>query len=125
MNVKVELKNNLFIPKYVPFLDDYSHRWEVWYGGAASGKSYTVAQKILIRCLNQKIRVLVCRKYGTTIRNTVFKQFKDLISLWHLDKYARARESDFNISFANGSEIIFLGLDEETKLLSISNITVI
>ena len=125
MKINLQLKSSLFIPKYIPYLKDYSHRWEVWYGGAASGKSYTIAQKILIRALSQKIRILVCRKYGTTIRNTVFKQFKDLINLWSLDKYAKIRESDFNITFANGSEIIFLGLDEETKLLSISNITVI
>ena len=32
------------------------------------------------------------------------------------------RESDFNIKFPNGSEIIFIGLDEETKLLSLNNI---
>jgi phage terminase large subunit len=34
----------------------------------------------------------------------------------------RIRESDFNIRFVNGSEIIFLGLDDETKLLSLNNI---
>ena len=34
----------------------------------------------------------------------------------------RIRESDFNIKFPNGSEIIFIGLDEETKLLSLNNI---
>ena len=30
-----------------------------------------------------------------------------------------------NIKFPNGSEIIFLGLDEETKLLSLANISCI
>jgi phage terminase large subunit len=34
----------------------------------------------------------------------------------------KIRETDFNIRFPNGSEIIFLGLDEETKLLSLNNI---
>lgn len=37
----------------------------------------------------------------------------------------KVRESDFNIKFPNGSEIIFTGLDEETKLLSLTGITVI
>ena len=34
----------------------------------------------------------------------------------------KIRETDFNIKFPNGSEIIFLSLDEETKLLSLNNI---
>ena len=37
--------------------------------------------------------------------------------------YAKINESDYRITFThNGSEIIFCGLDEETKLLSLNNI---
>ena len=39
--------------------------------------------------------------------------------------YVKIRETDMDIKFPNGSEIIMLGLDEETKLLSLSNISVI
>ena len=39
--------------------------------------------------------------------------------------YVKIRETDFNIKFPNGSEIIFIGLDEETKLLSLNNVGVI
>lgn len=35
------------------------------------------------------------------------------------------RETDFVITFPNGSQIIFTGLDEETKLLSLTNISFI
>ena len=44
---------------------------------------------------------------------------------WKLTPYVKIRETDFNIKFPNGSEIIFTGLDEETKLLSLNNIGVI
>ena len=91
-------------------------------GGAGSGKSYSISQKILLRCLNEKIKVLVCRRYGTTIRNTCFSLFKEIINKWKLTPYIKIRETDFNISFPNGSEIIFMGLDEETKLLSLNDI---
>jgi phage terminase large subunit len=37
----------------------------------------------------------------------------------------KIRETDFAIAFPNGSEIIFTGLDEETKLLSLAGITTI
>lgn len=51
--------------------------------------------------------------------------FKDVLKNWKINTYVKVRESDFNIKFPNGSEIIFTGLDEETKLLSLTGITVI
>jgi phage terminase large subunit len=34
----------------------------------------------------------------------------------------KINESDFRIRFPNGSEVIFLGLDDEAKLLSLQGI---
>ena len=48
-------------------------------GSAGSGKSYFITEKIIIRCCAEPIRVLVCRRYGTTIRQTVFELFKDVL----------------------------------------------
>lgn len=120
--IQLNLKKSLFVPKYYPLLLDYSHRWEVYMGSAGSAKSYFITQKLIIRCCNEKIKVLVCRRYGTTLRNTCFSLFKDIIAKWKLTPYVKIRETDFNIRFPNGSEIIFMGLDEETKLLSLNNI---
>ena len=125
MIVNLNLKKDLFAPKFYPLLTDYSHRWEVYLGSAGSGKSYFITQKIIYRCLTEQVRVLVCRRYGTTIRNTCFSLFKDILNKWKLTPYVKIRETDFNIKFPNGSEIIFTGLDEETKLLSLNNIGVI
>ena len=91
-------------------------------GSAGSSKSYFITQKIIVRCCREKIKVAVCRRYGTTIRNTCFALFKDILTKWKLTPYLKIRESDFNIKFPNGSEVIFLGLDEETKLLSLHGI---
>lgn len=120
--VKLNLKESVFVPKFYPLLLDYSHRWEVYMGSAGSSKSYFITQKIIVRCLREPIKVLVCRRYGTTIRNTCFSLFKRILTLWGLARYVKIRESDFRITFPNGSEIIFTGLDEETKLLSLDGI---
>ena len=121
-NVNLQLKKALFVPKFYPLLFDYSHRWEVYMGSAGSAKSYFITQKLIVRACNEPIKILVCRRTATTIRNTCFSLFKDIITKWQLAPYVRIRESDFNIKFPNGSEIIFIGLDEETKLLSLNNI---
>ena len=120
--INLKLKKNLFVPKFYPLLFDYSHRWEVYMGSAGSAKSYFITQKLILRCLNEKIKILVCRRTASTIRNTCFSLFKDVISKWKLTEFVKIRESDFNIKFPNGSEIIFMGLDEETKLLSLNAI---
>lgn len=124
-NINLNLKKSHFVPKLFPYLLDYSHRWEFWVGSAGSGKSYTIAQKLVIRCCREKIRILVCRRYGTTLRNSVVRQFRDVINQWKLTKYVKIRETDFTISFPNGSEIIFSGLDDEEKLLSLTDISTV
>lgn len=120
--INLNLKKELFVPKFYPLLFDYSNRWEVYMGSAGSAKSYFISQKLIIRCCRETIKVLVCRRTGTTIRNTCFSLFKDILAKWKLTPYVKIRETDFNIKFPNGSEIIFTGLDEETKLLSLNNI---
>ena len=125
MDINLKINRSQFSPTLFPLLLDYSHRHEVYLGGAGSGKSYFITQKIIVRCCRERIRVMVCRRYGTTIRNTCFALFKEVLEKWQLLPYVKIRETDFNIRFPNGSEIIFLGLDEETKLLSLSNIGMI
>jgi phage terminase large subunit len=120
--IQLNLKKSLFVPKFFPLLLDYSHRWEVYMGSAGSSKSYFITQKIIVRCIREKIKVVVCRRTATTLRNTCFSLFKDILAKWKLTPYVKIRETDFNIRFPNGSEIIFMGLDEETKLLSLNNI---
>lgn len=120
--VQLNLKQSMFVPKFYPYLLDYSHRWEIYMGSAGSAKSYFITQKLIVRACRQPIKILVCRRYGTTIRNSCFSLFKDILSYWKLTQFVKIRETDFNIKFPNGSEIIFMGLDDEAKLLSLNNI---
>lgn len=94
-------------------------------GSAGSGKSYFITTKLVIRACRESIRIMVCRRYGTTIRQTVFSLFKDVIKQFKLTQYLKINESDYRIIFPNGSEIMFSGLDEETKLLSLNNVSTI
>ena len=125
MSINLNLKKSLFIPKFYPYLLDYAARWEVYMGSAGSGKSYFIAQRIIVRCVNEPITVLVCRRYGSTLRNTCFDLFKEILGKRKLTPYVKIKETDFSIQFPNGSKIIMTGLDEETKLLSLNNISVI
>ena len=123
--INLNLKRNLFIPKFYPLLLDYSHRWEFWVGSAGSGKSYTIAQRLIIRCCSEPIRILVCRRYATTLRNSCFSLFKEILAKWQLTQYVKIKETDMSITFPNGSQIIMVGLDTEEKLLSLQNVSTV
>lgn len=121
--MQLNIHARTFSPKFYPMLSDYNHRWEIYKGSAGSGKSHFITQKILIKALREKRRVMVCRRYGTTMRNSVFRLFKDVIEAFKITNLCRIKESDMSIRLPNGSEIIFVGLDNEEKLLSIAGIT--
>lgn len=120
--IQLNLNKSMFVPKFYPYLLDYSRRFEIYMGSAGSAKSYFITQKLIVRACRQPIKILVCRRYGTTIRNSCFSLFKDILAYWKLTQFVKIRETDFNIKFPNGSEIIFMGLDDEAKLLSLNNI---
>lgn len=122
--IQLNINKAVFAPKFFPLLLDYSNRWEIYMGSAGSGKSYFITQKLIIRACKEPIKILVCRRYASTLRNTCFALFKEVLAKWKLTpEYVTVNESDFRIRFVNGSEIIMLGLDDETKLLSLANIS--
>lgn len=122
MNIQLNLNKRIFTPKAYPYIFDYSHRWEFWYGGAASSKSYSITQKLIIRACREKITIAVCRRYGSTLRNSCFSLFKEILAKWKLTSYVKIKETDMSIEFPTGSKIIHLGLDDEQKLLSLNNV---
>ena len=136
--INLNLKKGLFIPTFYPLLLDYSHRWEFYCGSVTfilafdrlvnipiSDKSYSICQKIIVRCCKEPIRVLVCRRYATTLRNSCFALFKEVLAKWKLTPYVKVKETDMSITFPNGSQIIMVGLDTEEKLLSLTNISTV
>ena len=40
--IELNLRKSLFVPKFYPYLLDYSHRWEFYMGSAGSAKSYFI-----------------------------------------------------------------------------------
>lgn len=113
-------------PAFVPLFVDQS-RYQVAWGGAGSGKSHIVARKILYRLLKEdqvKHNFLIIRKVDRTIKRSVFKLMKDIISKWGLRSEFDINLTDKTIVYrSNGSQIMFSGLDDVEKLKSIEGVT--
>lgn len=108
---------------YLPYLGSYANRTEVYYGGAGSGKSVFVAQKLVIKALRGKRKMLVIRKVARTQKESCFTVIKDTLSnLGILDKCS-INKSTLDITLPNGSVFLFKGMDDSEKIKSIANIT--
>ena len=113
-------------PAFVPAFVDQS-RYQVLWGGAGSGKSHIVARKILYRILKETDvhhNVLVIRKVDRTIKRSVFKLIRNIISRWKLTDQFDVNLTDKTVTYKlNGSQIMFSGLDDVEKLKSIEGVT--
>ena len=104
-------------------IDDYSHRIEVWYGGAGSGKSVGATQKVYLKALRYKRKVLIIRKIQRTIKDSIWSVIISHLHNSGLYDACRVNRSDLEIELPNGSIFIFKGLDDPEKIKSIDGIT--
>lgn len=117
------LHKEIFNDIYFPYLTDYSKRYEVYYGGAGSGKSVWVAQKLVYKALTGCRKILVLRKVGRTTKQSTFQLLLDTLNQWGLLSKCKINKTDFTITLPNGSCFLCTGLDDPEKIKSIAGIT--
>ena len=119
----IDIYDEIFNEAFLPYLTDYSHRFEVYYGGAGSGKSVFITQKILIKALTQKRKVLIMRKVGSTLKDSCWQLVLDTLSQFQLFSFCNINKSVMTIELPNGSVLLFKGMDDSEKIKSITGIT--
>ena len=119
----LNLRPKDFNDAFYPYLKDYSHRFEVYYGGAGSGKSVFVTQKLLAKALVKKRKVLIMRKVGSTLKDSVWQLTLDTLMTLKLLQYCNINKSIFTIELPSGSVLLFKGMDDSEKIKSITGIT--
>lgn len=108
---------------YLPYLGKYTNRTEVYYGGAGSGKSVFVSQKLAIKALRGKRKILIIRKVARTQKESCFTVMKDALSSLGILNKCTINKSTLDITLPNGSVFLFKGMDDSEKIKSIANIT--
>lgn len=108
------------------YLNDYSTFTEVWYGGAASGKSHGVVQKVVLKALQEwKVprKVLFLRKVGSRVRDSIYEDVIVRLSEWKLLPYCKINKTNFEITLPNGAMFLFKGMDDQEKIKSIKGLS--
>ena len=97
-------------------------RYCVCKGSRGSKKSKTAALRRIFRIVNYpKCNYLCIRRYANTIRDSIYADTKWAISKLGLDAFFNCTVSPMEITYIpTGQKILFRGLDEGTKVTSIS-----
>ena len=120
--IHLKLKKRIFNEVYLPYLDN-DNRYLILRGGAGSGKSRFLAQRVVYRsCKYPGRRTLVVRKVANSLRDSVIHEIKTVLMSWKLLPHIIEQKTERVITLPNGSEILFRGLDSGEKIKSISGI---
>ena len=126
INIRIDYPSRVFNKQIYDHLRDYGTFTEVWYGGASSGKSHGVIQKVVFKaCQSWKYprKVLFLRKVGATVYDSIFEDVKQCLSTWGLLDKCKVNNSAYRIELPNGAQFIFKGLDNPEKIKSIKAVS--
>ena len=123
-------------PTYEDFMFDWYYEKYLLVGGYGSGKSYHIALKVILKCLQEVRKVLVVREVYDTLKESCFDLFKEILLDMNLlagDEYNRVerklkvikKESPMEFKFPNGSRIIFKGMDKTEKVKSLNGVSIV
>ncbi len=105
---------------YIPYIKDCIKRVQIFYGGASSGKSYFIAQRIVTDTLKGR-DTLVLRNVARTLRGSCWNEVVKAINRMSLQALFTISKTEMLItSERNGAQILFAGLDDVEKIKSIT-----
>ena len=121
--MKINIHTNIFNPVYLPYLEDYSTRFLLFQGGAGSGKSHFIAQRLVYKALKDTRKILVLRKVNRTTKASTFQLLLDTLNQFGILNYCVINRTDFSITLPTGSQFLCMGLDDPEKIKSITGLT--
>lgn len=120
--IEIEIDEDIILPCYRHFIDSTADINFVW-GGRDGGKSYGIAQTLLIESLNPGyFRCILIKKTHESIKDSQWQLLKDIATDWGIDHLFTFKTSPLEIICKhNGNKFIARGCDKPEKMKSISN----
>lgn len=126
--IQIEIPDpySVFTPYTYSVLKDYTTPEFTEYGGAGSGKSHGVYQRIVAKAMDDWAiprRIIVWRKIRATLKDSSFQHVKDVLGQFGILQYCKINKSDLIITLPNKAEILFKGLDDPEKAKSLKGVS--
>lgn len=104
---------------YLPYLQS-PRRYQIFYGGASSGKSCFLATRAVLDTLQGR-STLVIRQVARTLRTSCWNEIGKAAARLGLTGCFRFNKTEMTITARNnGAQLLFAGLDDVEKIKSIS-----
>ncbi len=121
---EIELYGGAFNEAYLPYIDEKSKlrdtRIQIFFGGASSGKSYFIAQRVVSDAVDGR-NTLVLRNVARTVRGSCWNEIIKAINTSGASRHFSISKTEMLITCnLNGSQILFSGLDDSEKIKSIT-----
>ena len=91
-------------------------------GGRGGGKSYTIAEWIVMALMNDKNKnAVVLRKFASSLRKSCFKQLKKALKKLKQEDFWNVNKTELTFTHKiTRQQIVLIGLDDEDKVRSIT-----
>lgn len=120
--INLEISDKCFNEIYLKHMIYNQKRYQHYFGGSSSGKSYSMGQRTILDVLAGR-NYLVVRNVATTIRKSVFNEITKAITFFKVNNLFDINKTDLIITCnINQSQIMFTGLDDVEKVKSITPI---
>ena len=104
---------------YLPYLDA-PQRYQIYFGGASSGKSCFLATRLVLDTLSGR-NTLIVRAVARTLRTSCWNEVQKALSRLGLTACFQVNRTEMTITARNnGAQMIFAGLDDVEKIKSIT-----
>lgn len=121
MRVNLQIDEEVFLPCYRHLLHSRASLNFLW-GGRDSGKSYFIAQKLILDCLQLNyFRCILFKKTFESIKDSQWQLIKDICTEWKIDHLFTFKQQPLEIHCFNGNRFLARGCDDAAKLKSLTN----
>ena len=105
---------------YLPHLLGNDHRYQIYFGGSSSGKSFFLATRTVLDCMRGR-NYLILRNVARTIGSSCWNEICKAMYRMGLASYFTVNKADRTITCTlNEAQILFAGLDDVEKVKSIT-----
>lgn len=123
MAINLEINPDIFNPIYLKHQLNNNNRYQIYFGGSSSGKSFSLAQRTVLDVFKGNRNYLIVRNVQSTLKRSCLNEITKAISNFKLNEYFQVNKTDMIITCRlNNKQILFCGLDDVEKVKSITPI---
>ncbi|EQE31602.1 phage terminase, large subunit, PBSX family [Clostridioides difficile CD22] len=123
MAINLEINPDVFNPIYLKHQLNNNNRYQIYFGGSSSGKSFSLAQRTVLDVFKGNRNYLIVRNVQSTLKRSCLNEITKAINNFKLNEYFQVNKTDMIITCKlNNKQILFCGLDDVEKVKSITPI---